>query len=100
MQRSKQVVATADLVDGLCWPRTPQFTANMATATHNETLHVRMGHVSTTVLREMISISMIKDAKVPVESAGPSVCRECQLDKMVQKAFSSDCYKRRYKTFI
>ena len=99
MQRSKQVVATADLVDGLCWLHAPQFTANMA-ATHNETLHVRMGHVSTAALRKMISISMIKDAKVPVESAGPSVCRECQLDKMVQQAFSSDCDKRRYKTFI
>uniref|UniRef100_H3H975 Integrase catalytic domain-containing protein n=2 Tax=Phytophthora ramorum TaxID=164328 RepID=H3H975_PHYRM len=47
----------------------------------------------------MVDNDMIKDAKAPSKSSGPSVCRGCQQGKMVQKPFPSNRDKRRYDTF-
>ncbi|KAG2759282.1 hypothetical protein Pcac1_g28657 [Phytophthora cactorum] len=47
----------------------------------------------------MVDNHMIKDAKAPSKSSGPSLCRGCQQGKMVQKPFPSNHDKRRYDTF-
>uniref|UniRef100_A0AAV1TDY6 CCHC-type domain-containing protein n=1 Tax=Peronospora matthiolae TaxID=2874970 RepID=A0AAV1TDY6_9STRA len=86
-KNSTQVVATADLVDGLYWMRTPQRSANAAARNGTIDLHARMGHAPLEVLRKMVATGMIKDAKAPLNSTGPSVCRGCQQGKMVQKPF-------------
>uniref|UniRef100_A0AAV1VE20 Integrase n=1 Tax=Peronospora matthiolae TaxID=2874970 RepID=A0AAV1VE20_9STRA len=58
----KQVVATADLVDGIYWLRTPQRSTNAAT--HNGAIDLRthMGHASLDALRKMMATGMIKEA--------------------------------------
>uniref|UniRef100_H3H978 Integrase catalytic domain-containing protein n=1 Tax=Phytophthora ramorum TaxID=164328 RepID=H3H978_PHYRM len=96
---SKQVVAAANLVDGLYWLQTPLRSANAATSGKTVDLHARIGHAPVEVLRKMIDNDMIKDAKAPSKSSGPSVCRGCQQGKMVQKPFPSNRDKRRYDTF-
>ncbi|KAG2764682.1 hypothetical protein PC116_g34027 [Phytophthora cactorum] len=58
-----------------------------------------MGHAPVEVLRKMVDNNMIKDAKAPSKSSGPSLCRGCQQGKMVQKPFLSNRDKCRYDTF-
>uniref|UniRef100_A0AAV1TJF5 Retrovirus-related Pol polyprotein from transposon TNT 1-94-like beta-barrel domain-containing protein n=1 Tax=Peronospora matthiolae TaxID=2874970 RepID=A0AAV1TJF5_9STRA len=82
-KNSTKVVATADLVDGLYWLRTPQRSANAATRNGTIDLHARMGHAPLEVLHKMVATGMIKDAKAPLNSTGPSVCRGCQQGNMV-----------------
>uniref|UniRef100_A0AAV1UJL0 Integrase catalytic domain-containing protein n=1 Tax=Peronospora matthiolae TaxID=2874970 RepID=A0AAV1UJL0_9STRA len=99
LKNSQQVVATADLVDGLYWLRTTQRSANVTTSgTSCADLHARMGHSPVDALRKMIT-NMIKDVRVPLKSGGATTCRGCQQGKMVQKPFPSNRDKRSYDTF-
>uniref|UniRef100_A0AAV1UPJ3 Integrase catalytic domain-containing protein n=1 Tax=Peronospora matthiolae TaxID=2874970 RepID=A0AAV1UPJ3_9STRA len=97
---SQQVVATANLVDGLYWLHTAHRSANATTNGCNGVdLHARMGHAPADVLRRMVATNIFKDVNVPLKSSGSSACRGCQKGKMVQKPFPCNQDKRRYDTF-
>ncbi|GMF64687.1 unnamed protein product [Phytophthora fragariaefolia] len=91
LTKSKKIVASADLIDGLYWLRVPSFAANsVAKASVNAVdLHARMGHAPNDVLRKMVSNGMVTGAKMPTSSKNSSQCRGCQQGKMVQKPFPS-----------
>uniref|UniRef100_A0AAV1U8X2 GAG-pre-integrase domain-containing protein n=1 Tax=Peronospora matthiolae TaxID=2874970 RepID=A0AAV1U8X2_9STRA len=98
-KNSKQVVMTADPVDGIYWLRSPQRSTDAATHNGAIDFRTRMGHATFEVLRKMVATGMIKDAKAPLNSTGPSVCRGCQQGKMVQKPFPTNRDKRQYGVF-
>ncbi|KAG6616458.1 Integrase catalytic core protein [Phytophthora cinnamomi] len=98
---SKQIVASADLIDGLYWLRVPSCAANsVSKASVNAVdLHARLSHAPNDVLRKMVSSGMVTGAKMPTSSKKSSQCRGCQQGKMVQKPFPSNPNKRKYKPF-
>ncbi|KAE9259256.1 hypothetical protein PR003_g34863, partial [Phytophthora rubi] len=57
LKKSKKVVASADLIDGLYWLRVPSFTANsVVKASINAVdLHARMGHAPNDVLLQHVA---------------------------------------------
>ncbi|KAE8886920.1 hypothetical protein PF003_g28909 [Phytophthora fragariae] len=101
LKKSKKVVASADLIDGLYWLRVPSFAANsVAKASINAVdLHARMGHAPNDILRKMVSSGMVTGAKIPTSSKKSSQCRGCQQGEMVQKPFPRNSNKRKYKPF-
>uniref|UniRef100_A0AAV1TB66 LAGLIDADG endonuclease n=1 Tax=Peronospora matthiolae TaxID=2874970 RepID=A0AAV1TB66_9STRA len=97
LKNSQQVVATADLVDGLYWLWTTQRSANVTTSGNSGAdLHVRKGHAPVEALRRMITTNMIKDVRVTLNSGGETARRGCRQGKMVQKPFPSNRDKRSY----
>ncbi|KAG6608742.1 Integrase catalytic core protein [Phytophthora cinnamomi] len=100
-KKSKKIVASADLIDGLYWLRVPSCAANsVSKASVNAVdLHARLGHAPNDVLRKMVSSGMVMGAKMPTSSKKSSQCRGCQQGKMVQKPFPSNPNKRKYKPF-
>ncbi|KAG6619102.1 Retrovirus-related Pol polyprotein from transposon TNT 1-94 [Phytophthora cinnamomi] len=100
-KKSKKIVASADLIDGLYWLRVPSCAANsVSKASVNAVdLHARLGHAPNDVLRKMVSSGMVTGAKMPTSSKKSSQCRGCQQGKMVQKPFPSNPNKRKYKLF-
>ena len=59
-------------MDGLYWLHTAQRSADVATSGNTVDLHARMGHAPVDVLRKMVTTNMIKNAKIPPKSSGPS----------------------------
>ncbi|KAG6590544.1 putative integrase [Phytophthora cinnamomi] len=82
-KKSKKIVASADLIDGLYWLRVPSCAANsVSKASVNAVdLHARLGHAPNDVLRKMVSSGMVTGAKMPTSSKKSSQCRGCQQGK-------------------
>ncbi|KAG6590528.1 Copia protein [Phytophthora cinnamomi] len=99
-KKSKKIVASADLIDGLYWLRVPSCAANsVSKASVNAVdLHARLGHAPNDVLRKMVSSGMVTGAKMPTSSKKSSQCRGCQQGKMVQSP-SQATNKRKYMPF-
>ncbi|KAG6590623.1 Integrase catalytic core protein [Phytophthora cinnamomi] len=99
-KKSKKIVASADLIDGLYWLRVPSCAANsVSKASVNAVdLHARLGHAPNDVLRKMVSrhgdgcenADIVEEVKpmswVPTRENGA-------------KPFSSNPNKRKYKPF-
>lgn len=103
-KKSKQVVATADFVDGLYWLRVcsrddPKSALTVTSDRSLSILHERLGHASTPVLHSLIDKAMVKDADVLPSAKVVPVCHGCQQGKMVQKPFKANLEKRQYGPF-
>ncbi|KAG6590582.1 Copia protein [Phytophthora cinnamomi] len=99
-KKSKKIVASADLIDGLYWLRVPSCAANsVSKASVNAVdLHARLGHAPNDVLRKMVSrhgdgcenADIVEEVKpmswVPTRENGA-------------KPFPSNPNKRKYKPF-
>ncbi|KAG2758429.1 hypothetical protein Pcac1_g29434 [Phytophthora cactorum] len=64
---SKQVVATANLMDGLYLASDASAIGECGDECKIVDLHARMGHAPVEVLRKMVDNHMIKDAKAPFQ---------------------------------
>ncbi|KAG2779459.1 hypothetical protein Pcac1_g10394 [Phytophthora cactorum] len=101
---SKLVVATADLVDGLYWLRTPSAIGECSDKWKNGRLACAYGsHAPVEVLRKMVdtkmvATKMIKDAKAPSKSSGTSVFAVVNKARW-SKNVPSNRDKRHYDTF-
>ncbi|KAG6590542.1 Integrase catalytic core protein [Phytophthora cinnamomi] len=99
-KKSKKIVASADLIDGLYWLRVPSCAANsVSKASVNAVdLHARLGHAPNDVLRKMVSSGMVTGAKMPTSSRSQANVVGANKENGA-KPFPSNPNKRKYKPF-